>query len=98
MDIGKIRNIRRIFEALDIGKLLELVEDLANENHDGHYTIYSFTTNYRGCFGTVLEIDDTEKLEAFPTLRALLVDMLVEEKSINDTYIDEICREAISHG
>lgn len=35
---------------------LEFV-DHANKKYDGHFTLLKFTTNYKCCFGTLLEIN-----------------------------------------
>ncbi|MHA2246895.1 MAG: hypothetical protein ACXADY_18265 [Candidatus Hodarchaeales archaeon] len=32
--------------------LIGIVEDIANEYFDGHYTIFKFTTGYKGMWGT----------------------------------------------
>ena len=44
--------------------LLAAVERIANKYFDGHYTLLSFTTNCRGCYGTPPE--DIRELEALP--------------------------------
>lgn len=36
-----------------IGVLMNLVEQIAKTEFDGHYSIFSFTTNYRVGFGTI---------------------------------------------
>ena len=33
-------------------QLLKILIHIANESHDGHFTVMKFTTNWRVCFGT----------------------------------------------
>lgn len=40
------KNEKKILE------LLKRIEKIADEHHDGHFTIMKFTTNWRVCFGT----------------------------------------------
>ncbi len=35
-----------------LGALVQAVEEIAKDRFDGHYSLFSFTTNYKGCFGT----------------------------------------------
>jgi hypothetical protein len=62
-----------------LSSLIEKIEQIAKEEYDGHYTIYSFTTNYKVLFGTVNESIEVNNLEGFPTLEAALINA-VEEK------------------
>lgn len=32
--------------------ILEVVDRIARDKYSGHFTIFSFTTHYKGCFGT----------------------------------------------
>lgn len=32
--------------------LMTVLEQIADKNHDGHFTVMKFTTNWRVCFGT----------------------------------------------
>lgn len=34
--------------------LLKVIEE-ADKNHDGHFTLMKFTTNWRACYGTVTD-------------------------------------------
>lgn len=51
-------------------KLLKEVEKIAIDEHDGHYTILRFTTNWKGAFGTpnlrCADINDCNKVKNFP--------------------------------
>jgi hypothetical protein len=40
------KNEKKILE------LLKKIEEVADRDHDGHFTIMKFTTNWRACFGT----------------------------------------------
>lgn len=55
---------------------LEIVQDLADEMFEGHFTIMKFTTNYRGCYYTIDNREDISHLEGFGTLDELLIDMI----------------------
>jgi len=35
-----------------LGLLLDLVEQVAKEKHDGHFTVMKFTTEWKAAFGT----------------------------------------------
>lgn len=37
---------------------LRAIEKYAREHHDGHFSIFSFTTNIRGCYGTPVDLYD----------------------------------------
>jgi ribosomal protein S6 len=58
-------------------KLLELVKEIAKKRSDGHYTILVFTTNYRGCYGTIRKTDDVNYLPSHNSLEDLLRSMII---------------------
>lgn len=37
--------------------MLEQLIELANKDYDGHFTIFKFTTNYRVCLGTLMDVN-----------------------------------------
>lgn len=61
--------------------LLQDVQKIADDEHDGHLTILKFTTCWKACFGTP-DLDTGEgraqidKLPRFPTLGAALVSLV----------------------
>ena len=61
-----------------LNELIEKVTEYANENHDGHYTIMKFTTNYRACFGTVHEWLDIQSMREGNTLEEALERLLAD--------------------
>lgn len=60
-------------------KLLKEVKRIAVEKFDGHYSIFSFTTNYKGCFGTPEETN-YENMKGYKTLESLLKNMIKNVK------------------
>lgn len=68
--------------------LVKQVENIAAEKYDGHYTVYRFTTHYKGVFGTLMESnvsirDKLKDLPAFKTLDELLYWMVEKEPELN---------------
>jgi hypothetical protein len=68
--------------------LLFAVIATANDEHDGHLTILSFTTGWKACYGTV-ELDNREMgrmdvaaLPNYPTLEAALAGVLTGESKL----------------
>ncbi len=43
---------------VDLVADMQAVRDYAREHHDGHYSLFSFTTNFRGCYDTPEEMWD----------------------------------------
>jgi hypothetical protein len=41
-------------------ELMQTLEEIANAEFDGHFTVMKFTTNWRVCFGTVMEANSFE--------------------------------------
>lgn len=70
---------REVYRDNSLEELLELVKKYADEHFDGHYSIYSFTTNYKVIFGTINETRGVWKVEGFPTLKEALIYSLVEK-------------------
>lgn len=48
-------------EPTKLSELIAAVERIANARYDGHYTIFSFTTEYKGCFGTPDRLNHFDK-------------------------------------
>lgn len=86
---GKLIMENQSLSAPDITQLLRKVEDIAEQEYGGHYSILKFTTHFKGGFGTPnLDIDGREevsKCPAFHTLPELLVAMIKDPKK-HDFY------------
>lgn len=70
--------------------LIKQIEEIADKKYDGHYTIYRFTTHYKGVFGTLMEQgkgntirDQLNTLPSFLTLEELLYWMVEYETKFN---------------
>lgn len=44
-------------QEIKLSALIAAVETIAKEKFDGHYSLFSFTTNHKGCYGTPVNID-----------------------------------------
>jgi hypothetical protein len=49
---------------------------IANKDFDGHFSIYKFTTHFKGSFGTVTGRVDLKKMPSFNTLDELYLHMI----------------------
>ena len=68
--------------------LVKQVENIALDKYDGHYTVYRFTTHYKGVFGTLMESsisirEQLKDLPSFKTLDELLYWMVEKEPELN---------------
>ncbi len=68
--------------------LVRQVELIAADKYDGHYTVYRFTTHYKGVFGTLMERnisirEQLKDLPSFKTLDELLYWMVEKEPELN---------------
>jgi len=70
---------KRMIDQMDVNELMSTVCTIATLKYNGHFTILSFTTNYRGSFGTVTEREDIENLNPFLSLREVLTYMIITE-------------------
>lgn len=50
--------------------LLDAVKEIADKNYGGHFSIYHFSTNVKGCFGTIEDHGDSKR-----SIREFLADM-----------------------
>lgn len=78
----------------ELTQLFERVEQIAAREHDGHYTLFRFTTGYKGAFGTP-NLDNAgagrrqvRMLPSFKTLPELLRWMLDERLDYRAGGID----------
>jgi len=78
------------YDELSIGDLFKMIEYIAEEDWDGHYTIFKFTTNFRGCFGSVNTINDINKFPPFDDLRTLLLYMITKQPRFDDLLYNNI--------
>ncbi|WP_018461127.1 hypothetical protein [Thermus oshimai] len=82
-----------------IADKLRLVRRRAEAIADGHFTLFSFTTGYKGCYGTLAPIDDLayrviQALPGFPTLEELLDWMLTApEREAHSYHLEEALLE-----
>jgi hypothetical protein len=70
---------KKMIDKMDVNELMSTVCTIATLKYDGHFTILSFTTNFKGSFGTVLEREDISELSPFLSLKELLIDMIYKE-------------------
>jgi hypothetical protein len=66
-------------DQMDVNELMSTVCVIANLKYNGHFTILSFTTNFKGSFGTVTEREDIESLSPCLSLKELLLQMIYLE-------------------
>ena len=81
--------------------LVRQVEIIAADKYDGHYTVYRFTTHYKGVFGTLMESnvsirDKLKDLPSFKTLDELLYWMVEKEPELN-AYSDFLSKQPKFH-
>lgn len=70
---------KRKIDQMDINELMSTVCTIATLKYNGHFTILSFTTNFKGSFGTVTEREDIDQLTPCESLRELLLEMIYFE-------------------
>jgi hypothetical protein len=70
---------KKMMEQMDVNELMSTVCVIANLKYNGHFTILSFTTNFKGSFGTVTEREDIESLSPCLSLKELLLQMIYLE-------------------
>ena len=87
-------------QSLPLESLLKLLTIEAKKSHDGHYTIFAFTTGYKVALGTPdmtpwgasKVYAQLAEMPAFPTLKDAVIAALVSEKTFAD-YFDS-CPQA----
>ena len=69
---------------------IKKVKRIADKKYDGHFTIYSFTNHYKGCFGTIMDggenntvRDQINKMPKFFSLSNLL-NYLIQNETKNE--------------
>jgi hypothetical protein len=70
---------KKMIDQMDVNELMSTVCTIATLKYDGHFTILSFTTNFKGSFGTVTEREDIESLSPCLSLKELLLQMIYLE-------------------
>jgi hypothetical protein len=70
---------KKMMDQMDVNELMSTVCTIATLKYDGHFTILSFTTNFKGCFGTVTERDEIKQLYPCESLREVLLHMIYPE-------------------
>lgn len=81
--------------------LVRQVENIALDKYDGHYTVYRFSTHYKGVFGTLMESnisirEQLKDLPSFKTLDELLYWMVEKEPELN-AYSDFLSKQPKFH-
>jgi hypothetical protein len=70
---------KKMMDQMDVNELMSTVCTIATLKYDGHFTILSFTTNFKGSFGTVTEREDIESLSPCLSFKELLLQMIYLE-------------------
>lgn len=70
---------KKMINQMDVNELMSTVCTIATLKYDGHFTILSFTTNFKGSFGTVTKREDIETLSPCLSLKELLLQMIYLE-------------------
>lgn len=66
---------------------LEKLIQIANEKHDGHFTLMKFTTNWRCCFGSIYEaLTSTYYMPMGKTMDEAIEKCITENISACDIY------------
>jgi hypothetical protein len=84
----------KLLRSFEVDRLLKLVTLEAKRLHDGHYTIFAFTTGYKVAFGTpqISPFHDADAwyqlkaMPSFPTLKEALIAALVAGKDFDDYF------------
>jgi|SRR5215471_3652207 len=83
-----------LLRSFEVDRLIKLVTLEAKRLHDGHYTIFAFTTGYKVAFGTPwlypfndgMAYEQLLEMPAFPTLKEALIAALVAGKEFSDYF------------
>ena len=70
---------KKMMDQMDVNELMSTVCTIATLKYNGHFTILSFTTNFKGSFGTITEREDINKLDPCESLKELLLQMIYRE-------------------
>ena len=82
----------KLLRAFEVDRLIKLVTLEAKRLHDGHFTIFAFTTHYKVAFGTpdfdmdTLAHAQLQKMPGFTTLKEALIAALVAGKEFDDYF------------
>jgi hypothetical protein len=75
----------------NLGCLLDEVEKISRGVSDRHYSIFKFSTHFKGAFGTPNRLRlELPHLPAFDTLEKLLIWMVSERVSFSDIETENI--------
>jgi hypothetical protein len=66
-------------ELWTIDELMSMICTIAILKYDGHFSILSFTTHYKGGFNTYTKKDDISELPTYSSLKELLIEMIKPE-------------------
>lgn len=80
---------------IDFNDCLNRIIKIANEKYDGHFTLMSFTTHFKACFGTINGREHIKSLKPHKTIDDAVFYLLEQDsgfhgiKGIDYEYYDE---------
>jgi hypothetical protein len=92
----RVSDIVAILKSFEVDRLLKLMALHARKHHDGHFTVFSFTTGYKAAFGTPdLDIAGAgrvqlQKIEPQKKLKDSLVQALSDEKDFYSHFTGDL--------
>ena len=63
--------------------ILKIAESIAKIHYGGHFTIMTFTTNVKFCFGTVSDRDEINDLEPYDNINDAIINAIQSHLSKN---------------
>ena len=64
---------------MNMDELMSIISLISKLKYNRHFTILSFTTHYKGSFGTITERNEIDNLMPYDNLKDLLIDMICDE-------------------
>jgi hypothetical protein len=68
--------------------LMKIVEEIANNNYGGHYTIFSFTHQVKFCFGTVTDREGIFEMSSYDDINDAIENELQRHMCLKETVKD----------
>lgn len=66
-------------EKMSMDDLMSTICTIAVLKYDGHFTILSFTTEFKGGFGTIIGRQDIDEMKEYHSLKELLINMIYSQ-------------------
>ena len=66
-------------EKMSMDDLMSTICTISVLQYDGHFTILSFTTHYKGGFGTIIGRQDIDEMKEYHSLKELLINMIYSQ-------------------